>query len=111
MSTRTAVLAKFTTADGAGHDRATVPAGETWILKSAAIMNNAATTAGWQLWVHTADSITAAVMVSSGSQLAGSGTVVSMWVVLEPGDVIYFLGGVASVAVWLSGTKLAGVAI
>lgn len=110
MSTRTAVLAKFTTTDGGGHDRASVPAGETWIVKTIAVTNNGTSTATWQLWVHTADSVTAAVEVSQGSQAANTGTVVSLWVVMEPADVLYFLGGVSGVAVWVSGTKLAGVA-
>jgi hypothetical protein len=109
MSVRSAVLAIGKPAAATYTVLGTVPAGQTWILKSIVVLNRGAvadtvTVQGAHAGAIAANLLNAAVLA------AGASVAQDSWLVLQPGDIlaVYATAGVSDF--WVSGTKLSGVA-
>lgn len=109
MATRTGVLFRFA-GSGAFNILATVPAGQTWILKDLVVSNETGGAAVCFLY-STDPGGTVHGGLLNESVGANSVTRKGMFHVLGPGDFVWFAssGGV-NVYVWGSGAKLPGVA-
>ena len=109
MATRTAILGVGLTTAGVSLTLATVPAGETWILKSCNIINIGAVNTMVKVTVNHATGGHVAAMFFAVVN-AASEAYQERWIVAEPGDVIAAESDSAAVDVWLNGAQLAGVA-
>lgn len=110
MAVRSAVLARAKSAGGV-HDYllATVPDGQTWILKSAFIYNDANASRTGSVGVKRVAEDTYATALQgpfdpySTNEWQG-------WIVAEPGDQIEFQAAGDDMVCWVSGAQLDGVA-
>lgn len=109
MATRTATLGVANVTSTLQTTIATVPAGETWILKSALLNNFAVAAVGIQFWVHSS-SLNINVLLFNGSLASNAVLTLSEWVVASPGDSFACILDGQPVRFWLSGTRLVGVA-
>lgn len=108
MSTRTAKLVTAVVLTSATIVRATVPAGETWIVKSVLAQNWGG--ASGSLQIGCSDP-TNSVGVYFVNQTLAAGAIAEWegWVVLKPGDQVFTVLSASSVSMWVSGTRLLGV--
>ena len=110
MPTRSATLAVSTVLAGAGAtDLVQVPAGETWIIKSVEVALTGFVTSTVQVGVRTDDN---SVSVRPVQQSVASPFVAHYtgWIVLEPTDWIWASTSAQDANLWISGTRLVGVA-
>lgn len=87
----------------------TVPAGETWLLKSVIVYNRNA--AAQDVTVFAVDhvigsqgNIIRAIALGAATRAEWFG-----WMVLQPGDIVSIINANAQVDYWVSGTRLLGV--
>lgn len=110
MAVRTAALGRGLIFGGAGETLlATVPAGETWIVKGCEIALSGLGSSTVQVFATSADLSTRATFIQ---QLVPSLGVAHYtgFLVMEPGDTLTAASSSVDTNVWVSGTKLAGVA-
>jgi hypothetical protein len=107
MSTRSAVLVHTLLSGFSANVLATVPAGETWILKSLLLYNGAVSASSIYVIVRdpsaTVDCYVAREVVAAQTPFNWNG-----WVVLDAGSQIRGLQSVDGARVWASGTRLVG---
>lgn len=108
-SVRTAVLAHGDSTGTALVILATVPAGETWIVKSASVVNIAAGAQTVSLLARR-PSVPVAVTFYTESLNASAVGQWNGWVVLAPGDQLALVMTVGPGRVWVSGSRLIGAA-
>lgn len=109
MTTRTSVLAQFKSPDSNSIAAFTCPAGETVIVKSAQIWNASGASLSAHLYLLEALSGVESHLFD-GTLLSSTGSDWAGWRVLKPTDRIYFQPGGALLHLWISGTRLIGVA-
>lgn len=109
MSVRTAVLAAVKVSVAGNFAVLTVPAGETWILKSMYLNNFAVATNTVSIFVtRPSTGIAVNIVVktfSSGEIFTWDG-----WMVLAPGDQILGNASATIFQAWVSGSRLIGLA-
>jgi len=88
---------------------ATVPAGETWILKSL-LVNNQSGVASTVIVLVNRPTPAVPVRLYSESVAQGATRTWEGWLVLQPGDEVKVNASAVSVFVWASGTRLIGLA-
>lgn len=110
MTTRSAVLGHFqSTVSVLSGNVFTVPAGQTWIVKSVVTLNGNGSSSAAVVSVSTTPTAMGVYLVNK--TLAGvTADYWEGWVVMVPGDVLAVLAGLDNVRFWISGTKLIGVA-
>lgn len=108
-SVRTAVLAQGDFTGTALVILATVPAGETWIVKSVYVINTAAVAQSVFLSARR-PSVPISVWFFTKSLNANELATWEGWVVLAPGDQLCLTMTVAPARLWASGSRLIGAA-
>jgi hypothetical protein len=110
VTTRSAVLGHFqSTVSVLSGNVFTVPAGQTWIVKSVVTLNGNGSSSAAVVSVSTTPTAMGVYLVNK--TLAGvTADYWEGWVVMVPGDVLAVLAGLDNVRFWISGTKLIGVA-
>lgn len=109
MPVRSAPLARATLLTTASTVLATVPTGETWLVKAVDVYYPGATAATLLLWVRNIAADVTQVIVNR-SFPSGDVFHLELWLALTPGDQISAQAGAAGHRVWVSGTRLIGVA-
>lgn len=109
MVVRTAVLGRVSVSDILTHVLFTVPAGQTWIVKDVVVTNNDG--AGLSAVVSAVDSTgLIGSVIFSPTIAAGVQAELTTYQVLGPGDKLQVFASAQPYIVWVSGSKLAGVA-
>jgi hypothetical protein len=109
VTTRSAVLGRLIVTSTAAFTIFTVPAGETWIVKSIALVNNAAGVAAGNITLRDASATFTVPLVQFNLASTVSG-LYDVWAILSPGDVLRIGSSAFPMIIWVSGTKLTGVA-
>jgi hypothetical protein len=109
MPTRTAVLGARLAPAGVPFVFATVPAGQTWIAKSAFVNDQGGLGGQCFVWVSRSGGIVC-IFAYTGDLTTIPFFEWEGWVVAEPGDVFEVYAPDTDCVLWLSGTKLIGVA-
>ena len=109
MPTRTAALAQLISPSNASIAAFTCPAGETVIVKSATLFNSTGGALAGILYLLAVSTDVQSMLVSQSILSAGFAEW-SGWRVMKPGDRVYFQPGGAGLHLWVSGTRLIGVA-
>lgn len=105
MVVRSATLVRARSAGAGTVVVATVPVGETWIIKNTQVWNESAGTVGCNLWVQDP----ALTIYGTFCQLTlnpGSGGEQSTYTVAQAGDQIKAGFNIGGLVVWISGSKL-----
>jgi len=109
VATRTSILGRGNFLAAGFQTLFTVPAGETWILKRIDAINNAGATQTVQLIARDPTNVISAVLLNA-SYASGVGGALELWFVLQGGDTLRGSLSVGNVGIWLSGSRLVGVA-
>lgn len=109
MSARSAVLGRRTSASNSElFTLATVPADETWIVKTLAAYNASGFSAAVEVIVESADAAVAVSIALATNIADGTATSWTGWVVMSPGDVLKVFQSHAGMKAWVSGARLLG---
>ncbi len=109
MTVRSTILGRAALPDSVDTVLATVPAGQTWIVKSAIVLCQEIGPTAVQVYIQSTTLLMRAWLISG--VLATTGRIEwDGWVVALPGDTIHAFMGNDLGTVWVSGSKLMGVA-
>jgi hypothetical protein len=106
---RSTVLAAINLTDTAVHDVLTCPAGVSYIVKNVSAIVTAATAGTVSVWVARPSGVSAYLLRESLNSLAPK--LVDTGVVMQPGDILRVNTGTSPTMIWISGSRLAGVAV
>lgn len=108
MAVRSGVLARMVSTGNTDELIGTVPAGDTWILKDARILNLGSGSAGSGLFATSAVGVIDAQIINFSTMAVDALLTWSGWFVMGPGDFLTFTPRIAGMHIWVSGTQLVG---
>jgi len=110
MTVATAILGRGKTVAGTPLHFGPVPAGETWIVKDVQLLSAGPTSALVQVY-GSAPAGTSFVIIRSVTLAGNAGDSSPHWVVLNEGDTFDALSDHEAIWVWISGSRLNGIAV
>lgn len=107
MPTRSGVLARFVSPNGALAILGTVPSTDSWIVKDIGIYNSTGVTQLVQLYLANAAGTIVRILFA-GNIAATASVSITHWALAGPGDTINAIPGAAGIHYWVSGADLPG---
>lgn len=110
MTVRTALLGAAVVNSFATVTLGTVPAGQTWIVKSCYVTSLTAVDGTAELWWHRTSPAFSAPIVVSPLPITAPFAALDLFAVGLPGDQLQAFADSTQIVFWVSGAKLAGIA-